>query len=204
MKKYLVLLVPLLFLIAQCRKEPLSDMTTLEGSVVEYGTKKPIPNAVLKLNKSTGRSGWVVNWETIDTFRTDLNGNYKYSFKHETFGNYELVLRRPPLYGGDINGNVINGKTTQRNFVLNPPFWLNIRVQNINPLSQKDTIIVSSGAIYSILVGTKIDTLLKTSSDYGNHFIGVNFYTIKGDKRKETKDSVFCPAHDTTYFTIKY
>jgi hypothetical protein len=206
MKKYLFLLACFSFLMAHCHKESFNDTTGVEGTVVEFGTKKPIPNVLLLLNKSAGLSGsWSSSWSTLDTFRTDANGHYRYTFKHEAGGNYELVLRLPPLYAGYVYGNVENGRLTKKEFVLDPPGWLKVRVQNVNPYNSNDTLIIwGVGPLDKRIRGNVVDSTFITPHTIGNRYGTIYYVVVKNGIRNQRQDSIYCPSHDTAFINIKY
>ena len=73
MKSFFSLLI-LLSLLA-CRKE-VKGPTFIYGKVLEQGTQKPVPNALVKLVNANGN--FHPNFEVIhDTTRTDENGYYE-------------------------------------------------------------------------------------------------------------------------------
>jgi hypothetical protein len=205
-KPFFILLVPLLFLLAQCRKEPLSDTTSVEGTVMEFGTKKPMPNVLVYVRKLVSASGWTEQWELQDSTRTDANGQYRISFKPENL-TYQVMLKRPALYAGGYSGKLLgSGKKELQDFVLNPPGWLKIRVQNVNPFNARDTIWFwgtdMGGALY---MGTDVDKIYTPAPDgKGNRFNHLIYYSSKNGIASEKHDSFYCKAHDTTFIHIKY
>ncbi|MEY4937855.1 MAG: hypothetical protein RIS64_4214 [Bacteroidota bacterium] len=203
-KLFFILLVPLLFLLAQCRKEPLSDTTSVEGTVMEFGTKKPMPNVLVYVRKLVSSSGWTETWILQDSTHTDLNGRYQIAFKPEN-ATYQVMLRRPALYAGASSGKLLgSGKKELQDFILDPPGWLKIRVQNVNPVNQKDSLIIGWG-VDRTFVGDRVDTIFQTYSYFdANRYIVLYPYVIKNGIGQQRKDSIYCAAHDTAFIHIKY
>jgi hypothetical protein len=204
-KSFLILLVPLLFLLAQCRKEPLSDTTSVEGTVMEFGTKKPMPNVLVYVRKLVSSSGWTETWILQDSTHTDLNGQYRIAFKPEN-ATYQVMLRRPALYAGASSGKLLgSGKKELQDFILDPPGWLKIRVQNVNPVNQKDSLIVwGVGALDETIMGDRIDAIKYIEHNIGNRYGILHYVVVKNGLRKQLIDSVYCPARDTAFIHIKY
>ncbi len=76
--KYLFYLATIALMIVSCNNNPdptKAETTTVKGTVVEYGTNKPIAGAVVKmLNREAGR-------DTVAKTVTDANGRFSYSYK---------------------------------------------------------------------------------------------------------------------------
>lgn len=133
MKSFFSLLI-LLSLLA-CRKE-VKGPTFIYGKVLEQGTQKPVPNALVKLVNANGN--FHPNFEVIhDTTRTDENGYYEIEIdkpfredimvyaKAENYFNHqdESAEAKP-------NKNVIRNRTQNVSISLKPYAYLGF---SLNP-----------------------------------------------------------------------
>jgi hypothetical protein len=205
-KSFLILLVPLLILLVQCRKEAVSNVTVIEGTVTEYGTRKPLSNVLVYVRKSSESNGWNLIWTLQDTVRTDKDGRYRIQFLYDFPSIYEAAIVRPPSYEGFSGGVALyQGKTTTYDFILNPPGWLKLRVQNVHPVNQNDTLIIwGVGALDKYIHGIGVDSIIYVPHNLGNRFCRVNYVVAKNGSQRQLADSVYCPAYDTAFIHIKY
>ena len=66
-----------------CKKDP--EFSSIEGRVLEKGSNKPIPNAMIRIQKCAGEFLGNTSCTDTDTTYSDKDGNY--SYYHELVGN---------------------------------------------------------------------------------------------------------------------
>lgn len=199
MKKYFVLLIPLIFLLVQCRKDDLGDETLVEGTVLEYGTNKPVPNVPVKIRSITGEVFGSQRYTyTGDSTRTDSKGKYSIRFKHIDKTIYDAVWIEK-RYTGDNGAILETGKRNKYDFTLNPPAWIRFQLQNVILPNSRDSLYFWG----ETFVGQNPNTEVKREVR-GNRYESFVWLVIKGGSIKSYKDSIYCPAFDTVAYTIKY
>ncbi len=198
MKKYFVLLIPLIFLLVQCRKDDLGDETLVEGTVLEYGTNKPVPNVPVKIRSITGEVFGSQRYTyTGDSTRTDSKGKYSIRFKHIDKTIYDAVWIEK-RYTGDNGAILETGKRNKYDFTLNPPAWVKIRVINEINATHNDTIWLSDKTFSGQFVNETYNQEV-----LGNRNKIIYWWTNKRGFNSY-KDSIYCPAFDTVAYTIRY
>jgi hypothetical protein len=199
MKKYLFLLTLFSCLFWQCQKDSLaSDETLVEGTISEYGSKKPVPNVPVKIRKITGQLfGSITYTYTGDSAVTDSKGYYSIRFKHDNAATYDAVWFQK-RYTGDNGAVLDNGKRNKYDFILNAPAWVKVRITNTSG-SMLDTVFYEG-----IHTGTGVDIVPKFYSHLGNRYNGLGWIVSKNGQRTFYKDSIYCPAFDTVNYQIKF
>ena len=209
MKKYLILLVPLLFLMAQCKKDNsyLGDHTIAEGIITEKGSGKPVKNVQMRLRRCTYQVLGSSSCETIDTLRTDTKGFFKFDFQHEKDYQYEIraVPDTEKYYVVDNDAPLEKGRYNSKiNLLLTPYSWIKLRIRNINPVNQWDTIrIFNSSAKRGEYLGGIVDVTDK----YRVHSTVKEYIGWRVSKNGQvTFKEIFldCIPHDTIFYDINY
>jgi hypothetical protein len=199
MKKYLLLLVLFGFLFLQCNKDRLADDETLvEGTITEYGSKKPVPNVPVKIRKVSGAVFGSTSYSyTGDSAVTDSKGYYSIRFKHVN-ATYDAVWIQK-RYTGDNGAVLDNGKRNRYDFILDAPAWIKVRITNTSG-STRDTVFYSS--TYYTGIGT--DVVPTFYSRLGNRFNKLGWIVTKNGQDFSYRDSIYCPAFDTVNYQIKF
>jgi hypothetical protein len=170
MKKYTILLIPLLFLLAHCQKDSKTTFIKTSGKVLEFGSNKPIKNAKVGIYEEGGEflgSTWT---HLVDTTRTDATGAYHFDKSNLDKGSsFFISAVADKYYAFDPNNYLITGQDVANlNIVLDPFAWIRVHVKNVNPFSDADSLILGNvvGNIPNILVGKNIEL------DYINKVFG--------------------------------
>ena len=200
MKKYLFLLVLFNFLLLQCKKDGLADDETLvEGTITEYGSKKPVPNVPVKIRKITGQIFGSISYTyTGDSAVTDSKGYYCIRFKHENAATYDAVWIQK-RYTGDNGAVLDNGKRNKYDFILDAPAWIKVRITNISG-SSRDTVFHGGNKFAGI--GT--DVVPDFYPYLGNRVNKIGWIISRNGQATSYRDSIYCPAFDTVNYQIKF
>ena len=92
MKKYLLLLVPLLFLMGQCRKDPEMPRSFVQGTVISfYDSSKVVPAAIVYLHR--GQDG-----NKIDSTKSDAQGKFRIDFAFEKNIMYGVTAKHDKYF----------------------------------------------------------------------------------------------------------
>ena len=92
MKKYLLLLVPLLFLMAQCHKDVEMPRSFVQGTVISfYDSSKVVPAAIVYLHR--GQDG-----NKIDSTKSDAQGKFRIDFAFEKNIMYGVTAKHDKYF----------------------------------------------------------------------------------------------------------
>ena len=191
-------------------KVPYGDgsRTKIEGRVLEYGTLKPIPNALVVLEEEfhmpfTGGG----KYYPIDSTYTDSDGYYIYDFKHidkldDYYFSYQVKVLAPKYF--DNNSRMENGYAHRSDIILDPYAWIKVHVKNVNPFDENDELRTGSpkggGGVF---IGINMDAT-EIQNKFGNRKIELLWVVIKNKIQSIHKDSLYLPAHDTIDYEIFY
>ncbi len=201
MKKYFLILVPLMILLSQCQKEPATTFIKLSGRVLELESNKPIPNAKVGIYEEGGEflgSTWT---RLLDSFRTDANGFYHYE-KHnlDKGSSFFLSVAANKYITYDPNNYLITGQEVNNlDVVLSPYAWIKVHIKNVNPFDSSDKIILS-GNTY---IGNSFEKEIIYQIS-GNKNLRITWSVYKNSLWRHFSDSVKVNAHDTLKYQIFY
>jgi hypothetical protein len=195
------------------------------GQVLEYGTMKPIPNALVLLYECQGEGLGNFGCSVVDSMRSSADGKYTFSstgfqvdaYKQGYFTDYMTAV------------GVLSGSEDKCNIILSPHAWLRVNIRN------------ESGAyLISVPGATSTDTERAISLEQGqdstftifrdgNQDYDYVFAVIPVEGMPSTKDPnafkissngviitptwenssapwfpIYLPGHDTTNLTIIY
>ena len=92
MKKYLILLVPLLFLMGQCHKDIEMPRSFVQGTVISfYDSSKVVPAAIVYLHR--GQDG-----NKIDSTKSDAQGKFRIDFAFEKNIMYGVTAKHDKYF----------------------------------------------------------------------------------------------------------
>jgi hypothetical protein len=180
----------------------------VSGRVLEYGTKKPIPNASIYVMQYYGTLLGAEGFNLLDSTKTDANG--KYTFK-TTEGDYIKVAKQGyfNMYSTDyahIPIDILSKRATSvtKDIVIDPIGWLKIRVKNVKPVADNDKIIFSQYTCTpNELYGKSID-VFTICPRLGNRKSKFTYWVDKKAISTYYEDSIYVKGLDTTYYSINY
>jgi hypothetical protein len=73
---------------------------------------------------------------TIDTFYTDLKGEYDYEFVHDPVGNYYCEIEKDVEGYFQIEGFAINKGLNEFTRYADPEAWIKLHVKNTSPVNE--------------------------------------------------------------------
>jgi hypothetical protein len=210
MKKYFFVLLSFGFLMQQCTKDDtyLGDHTIAEGIITEEGTGKPVANVLMRLYKCTYQVLGSSSCDTFSSTRTDAKGFFSFDFKHEKDYQYEInALPDTEKYFVRDNGAPVEkGRYSNRiNLKLTPYAWVKLKVKNVSPVNQFDTIrifntsAISRGEFY----GTNVEftdkyRVLSSNKEY------LGWRVSKNGQVTLKEILLNCPPLDTVTYEINY
>jgi hypothetical protein len=196
------------------------------GQVLEYGTMKPIPNALVLLYECQGEGLGNFGCSVVDSMRSSADGKYTFSstgfqvdaYKQGYFTDYMTAV------------GVLSGSEDKCNIILSPHAWLRVKIRNESgaygfyPASNqsglppilleqgKDSVL---GEDIKLWEGNKISNYIFTiRKELGGGFPSVEYWTsvkaiVDGKFIPVTIDvgafiEFYLPGHDTTDLTIIY
>ena len=185
--------------------------TKAEITVTEKGSGALVANAKVRLVEyDAGSFMGLPATNLIETFTTDENGCVEFEFDHDRDKSYRVFIEHDNYYKKNHNTNKNHLKTGYKNeisFELQPEAWLKVYIRNVNPVDVYDKITVGNIGTPSggggTWTGTDVDTFT-VARLWGNHQKNLQYKVTKsGEEKTYTKD-IYCPAHETTEFTIEY
>jgi hypothetical protein len=216
MKKHIfVLLVPLLFLMAQCKKEPLNAPvpTTVKGKVLEADSDIGLPDINVKLIQLSFSDDFLAppTKTVVQRTKTDAAGNYSFDYINDYINfAYEVeAYGFPTNYAVDPVNRLINRTSSKRgepqNWVVDLPVrafgWLKIHVKNVNPFNNRDEVKFAFGT-YG---GSQVDSTFITKV-YGSRTLlqNIRVYVTRNGLETFKDIKMYYPPHDTTKLDIFY
>lgn len=142
----------------------------------------------------------------IDTFYSNIDGSYSFSFDANKDYGYSLSAWNKSCFENNNSIAIDKGKNNKVDFSLTPITYLRLIIKNIYPENDADYISVSNtyfnGGIY-VYLGTKVDTSV-IDIIYGNRTNNIIWFTEKNGIKNTYSSSIYCPALDTTEYLIEY
>jgi hypothetical protein len=209
MKKIILfqILFSLLFLWMGCKKDPFDNKTVIEGYVLEYGSEKPLPGVAIYLKKVEGELLGPTYWITLDTIFTDSDGYVYYEYNHNNMTIDACVFSTPDGYYPIDLVSINTRRLNDISRLVDPYAHLNLHIKNINPVSQSDRIRFAyqfggpSG--WQELYGEAVDEVFDWTVR-GNFPSYILWKVTKNNNTLEYSDTLYCSAHDTTFYEIFY
>ena len=208
MKKYTLLIIPLLLLLTQCHKDKTTYIKT-SGKVLEFGSNKPIKNAKVGIYEEGGEflgSTWT---KLVDTTRTDAAGFYHFDKDNLDKGSsFFISAVADKYYAYDPNNYLVTGQDVlNNNIVLDPFAWIKVHVKNVNPFNDRDSILlgnlVGPANATMIYVGKSVE-LNFINKIPGNRDMRATWTVAKNNIGQYFVDTIKIPAHDTLFYEILY
>ena len=179
--------------------------TIVKGRVLEYGTNEPVAGA--KVNLLGGEWSLGGSFGSIqDTFLTDADGYYEFTFKPKEGYIYYLDAEKEQYWDFIPTLDFSDYKENNLDIVLDPEAYLELHVKNINPFDNNDNIRYSgfwSGGAAQDNLGVNIDFFdIKTVR--GNRGVHIYWNVSKNGNSTFYEDTVYCKKHDMTSYEIFY
>lgn len=190
---------------SSCKKDKLQH-TTVSGMVIDATTQKAISGASVKLITQKRQFLGYGGYNLVDSLRSDTEGKFYFSFHaDDDFTYYLKASSKGYIDQGTLTG-LTNGKKNNTNLPLQPEAFLRINIVNEPPIDKVQELWVDAFIGYP-----QPPPLINSYSNYsikgkvwGNYETKVIARTIKNGVTNQMNYTVYCPAHDTTTFTIEY
>jgi hypothetical protein len=189
------------FSLAGC-KDGFGTTTTVEGTVVEEGSTRRIPNAEVLLIKQKRESATAMGRQTVMHVNADEKGDFSFSFEANGDYYYTAEAKAEHYYDGGEGGSIKSGMPNKNvEIKLIPKGYVRFLLVNEEP---KDTI-----QRYK-MNGVEAFYNLHTDTTYYLAFLGNTntslgwWITKKDGVENHYLGEIFTPALDTVEFTIKY
>ena len=212
--RYAFLILVTLALLAGCRKAD-EGPTTASGRVMDTATGQGVGGAVVTLYASggggnilTGSSPQVQQQTT-----TDAQGHYALSFEADKERRYELQGAAAGFLNGSSESQprvaLTKGRKNEKDVPLRPEAYLRVRFLSPAPFPNATVNLLDPRSSQTGGVGVRADML---GSAVDTAFIvpcegGVQVrvrWVVDTTASLYQEQTVFCPAHDTTDFTIRF
>ena len=177
--------------------------TIVKGRVLEYGTNEPVAGA--KVNLLGGEWSLGGSFGSIqDTFVTDADGYYEFTFKPKEDYIYYLDAEKEQYWDFIPTLDFSDYKENNLDIVLDPEAYLELHVKNVNPFDNQDRIHSSFGGNSpDDYYGMSVD-IFRRETVRGNRNINLTWGVVKNSEITEYWDTIYCPAYDTTLYEVLY
>ena len=196
MKTYIFIFGFVLFLFS-CEKKPDTFVT---GTVVEYGTHTPIPNARLSFiaGKSNGLFEPHDEW-FLDTVRTDANGKFEFGTDEEASYFNITNAKKDGFYPMHDPEFFYPGDEKNFEIVLDPYAWLEIEAIDVDSIEGGSLSFHGTYLKQYTILENYFVTLDRIA---GNRYIYIYIRTINYPPK--ITDSIYVEAQDTGFYQILY
>ena len=210
LKNSVLLLFLVVLLGSGCFKQDpaISENITWKGRVLERGTNKPLSKAKVYLYRKTSSGfdplgGGSGAGALIDSFYTANDGSFSFTYFSDISYSYSLKGVADGYYLGESEGTLGTRKDPRTDILLDPMAWIKFHVKNVNPFDEYDNIGINGDCI-GALTGDRVDSTYYCNK-IGNKDVEILWGVIRNGKQSDFSKIInSLPAHDTTYFEIKY
>lgn len=206
LSKIILFFCSLIFL-TSCRKDQ-SGPTKVSGRVLFENNTSNHPIGVSKvflhrLDPSCFGCGGA---GIIDTFYSNADGSYSFTFNADENYGYSVSAWNSSCFENYRDISIEKGEKNNIDISLSPIAHLRLNIINKSPENDNDYINVTNtyfnGGVY-VFYGAKVDTSV-IDIIYGNQTNNIIWFTEKNGIKKTMTSIVYCPAFDTTEYTIEY
>ena len=193
--------------ISSCRKDE-SGPTKVSGRVLFENNTSNHPIGVSKvflhrLDPSCFGCGGA---GIIDTFYSNADGSYNFTFNADKDYGYSVSAWNSSCFENRNDISIDKGEKNKIDITLSAIGHLRLYLKNKFSFDENDAIGVSNtyenGGVYYYF-GTTVDTSV-IDIIRGNRDNRVIWFVERNGEQKSHSDTIFCPAFDTTEYTIEY
>ena len=206
MKILVLILLPLLVVTAGCKKD--RSHTSAEGVVIDATTQARVAGARVYLLQTKGTSLYA-SPSRVQHTDADALGKYSLSFEADEDSQYDLQATAPTFFDTPDTEYVSLsiGDKNKKNVTLRPEAWIRIRCTHGLPVNGNGAVEMEVSASnlldarFSIALPCDTVLFVKCAGNTENR-IAAGIYD--GAPFRRTIDNIYCPAHDTTDYTIRF
>lgn len=200
-----------------CTKNQDEDFSFVEGFVVEYNSKKPIPNACIIIQYCNGGDFLgSFSCSNVDTIYADANGHYSYrkdisadEFRAGGASSFFLVPSKKGYFSQIPEDYVMPTRGAgKKDMMLYPQAWLRVHVKPVNKYGSFDSF--ELGGLYSGDGGfnfiNKIGEYYTPYYKQGGNDSTTIYWTINKEGGTDTKfqKKVYLTSTDSTTFELLF
>ncbi len=181
-----------------CSKEPAK--TTLSGRVIEYGTAKPVPEALVYVISQEGEPFGPSVSVIADSFRTAADGTFHREYLNDDLSGGEYVSVYKPGFRYEKDLPFHNGENNLE-VILQPFAWLKLRA--IPDQGNSLISVYVEGIGYSLTFGSIAGDTTNIYEILGNRNIEIGWVPFSNPSNY-TQNFIYCPGNDTTYCELHF
>lgn len=213
MKSFLTVLTTTLVLAAMssCQRDRATDgPTSVSGRVVDQTTHQPVPGATVYLLQSGRGNGVTGALPTpVDPVIADAQGYYHLEFSAEKGYRYELQGKACGFLSGSLEMQptfpVTAGQKNAVEVLLRPEGYVRVRVIAPAPKPYAMVTFENQSYIRANRIGSPIDTAVTIPMWGGqNNQVVWRIYPDGTVTSYGYSATIYCPAHDTANFTVRF
>jgi hypothetical protein len=205
-----------LILTASCKKED-DNTIIVQGNITDANMHTAVPYAEVTFWASRIQSGtFNPNYFALATVTTDANGNYSLQITKDKDAGFRITVEKAKYFGQttDISVDNLASGTHTLNYSIYPEAYFKLIVKNVSSIDNTDFIsywfnntqpsgtnccnnqpINFTGEYYD-------NTLLCRT--FGGQNMHVKWIVRKAGATTPYESTVYCPAFDTTTYSLNY
>jgi hypothetical protein len=190
-----------------CKKD--NSHTTVEGFVINETNNAAVADAVVML-MARNPACFSCASGVVQTYKADSKGKFSFEFEADKDLIYTVGANKQNYYANETGMNINNGEKNKSVFVRIKPYgFLKIHAKNTQPFDDYDLFELPSSCTVTYASGSNVDTVL-VYCQYcgcpvlGNQYNDIYYWITKNGVKKNYSASVYCPAFDTTTYSINY
>ena len=190
-------------LVMGCKKD--RSHTSVEGRVIDPTNQTLVAHARVYLLRSQGTSIYA-SPSRVEHVDTDASGRFSFSFEKGEDETYYLQASAAGFYDTPANEYVFlePGIKNLKNVPLRPEAWLKVHIISAPTSSTSGVMLTSPVQMIYGIGGANVDSTVVVKSQ-GNSENHVAWILDPGNGSSVFKnDTVFCAAHDTTAYMIRF
>jgi len=198
-------MLPIIMVLAISGCKKYKGRIVVEGKVYDESNFKSISGATVYL---TQREFFASFRNVVETATSDSEGNFCIIYEGDDEGfTFEVAAQKNWYYDTPEYISVKFGKKNEDVDVpLKPLGYLKLNMKNTSPFSPSDKILYR-GFMYvsgsDAFFGMNVDTF-DVGQVFGNTTIEISWYVTKNAITTSYSDLIYCPAFDTTSYSISY
>jgi hypothetical protein len=200
-----------------CKKNKAQEIL-INGRIFDPNSNKAVSNATVRLQvTSFSGSIYTSGYSDLIVVTTDESGNFVMDFLSQQTDNYKISITAPnyfmETYIEDAE-KINNTSTHSLQYNLYPEAYIKLFVRNTNPFDSLDMISYSYNSAMPACNDCCNNTVFKGYGEqytdtilcrlYGNQDVELQWNVTKDNQTTIQTQQIFCPASDTTEYTILY
>jgi len=186
-----------------CAKDKTGTTRYVEGKVLEYGTEKPVANALVLLLEARGEFLGPSYKVIVDSTWTDEKGYYRFQYLKYPGSNF--VSATGDQYFKSEDYYVLDQKKSKTDIYLDPHAWLKVKIVHEGPIGEFDTFGMEYQSCNPSIIRIKEPVTISICERKGNRYHNLSYDLRRtGLGTTNYQFTQFLNGHDTTEYVIQF